>query len=132
MTARDAAAHVLKQAGTPLPFGEIADRVLASRLWTTTGKTPAKTIEARLCMDIRTKGNESLFVRVAPRVFGLRELGHQPMHAKPTREPQGMPVRNAKRRPTKMRPKTYSFTDAAERVLGQFGKKKPMHYREIT
>ena len=28
--------------------------------------------------------------------------------------------------------KTYSFTDAAERVLEEFGNKRPMHYRAIT
>ena len=126
MTARDAAAQVLREAGKPLPFGEVADLVLSRRLWTTTGRTPAKTIEARICMDIRTNGDESLFVRVAPRVFGLRELGHQPMHEKPARKPE------ATRKPRSMKAKTCSFTDAAERVLGQFGKKKPMHYREIT
>jgi len=99
--------------------------LLARKLWTTSGKTPSRTVEARICTDIKNKGSSSAFVRVAPRVFGLRELGAQPMSR---RRRAGPP----KRKTTRGKKKTYSFTDAAEKVLEELGNKQPMHYRAIT
>lgn len=52
---------------------------------------------------------------------------------KPLTEPAE--VTQPKKAPTqvnKTQGKTYSFTDSAEKVLEQFGKKRPMHYRAIT
>ena len=34
--------------------------------------------------------------------------------------------------PARQEEETYSFTDAAERVLRRFGEQRPMHYRDIT
>jgi len=132
MTARDAAAEVLREARKPLPFAEIAARAVSMKLWSTTGKTPERTIEARICTDISSKGDASLFIRVAPRVFGLRELGHKPMPEEGRPKAKSPPARAASRKATAAKAKACSFTDAAEKVLSQFSKKRPMHYREIT
>ncbi len=118
MNVRDAALQVLKDAGEPLHAEEIARRVLEQGLWSTSGKTPAATVAARLYTDLKTNGDASPFVLVSPQTFGLREAGHQPRQKPPSKG--------------KRKTKTYSFTDAAERVLEQFGNKKPMHYRQIT
>ena len=64
-------------------------------------------------------GADSSFVRVGPNTFGLREPA-----AKTTVPRIGK--RSARKK------KTYSFTDAAAKVLERFGNKQPMHYRTIT
>ena len=46
MTVLDAVESVLATAGTPLSYPEIADRILKTGLWRTTGKTPQATINA--------------------------------------------------------------------------------------
>jgi len=124
MNVREAAIHVLQEAGKSLHAEELTKRILAKKLWSTTGKTPAATVAARLYTDIKKNGDQSPFVLVAPQTFGLRALG-----AKPASESA------AKKKPDSKaasQTKTYSFTDAAEKVLEQFGDKRPMHYRAIT
>ncbi len=124
MNVRDAAIHVLQEAGESLHAKEITQRILAKKLWSTTGKTPAATVSARLYSDIKKNGDQSPFVLVAPQTFGLRTLGAKPASksaAKTKTDPKAS-----------SETKTYSFTDAAEKVLEQFGDKRPMHYRAIT
>jgi hypothetical protein len=54
------------------------------------------------------------------------------MGAKPAAsDPRAFP-KPAPKPKIKVSGKTYSFTDAAEKVLEQFGNKQPMHYRQIT
>lgn len=127
MSVRDAAIQVLQAAKEPLRSAEITERILRQKLWTPTGKTPSATVEARICTEIKQNGDASIFVRVAPRTFGLRELGAKPASVTPSVIPK--PVTEPK---PKIHPKTYSFTDAAEKVLEQFGNKQPMHFRDIT
>jgi restriction system protein len=126
MTAKEAAVAVLKEAGEPLHTQEITDRILKRRLWTTEGKTPAATVEAQICTEMKKHGDESVFVRVAPRTYGLRELGAEPMAS------ERVVAAGKGKEPAKGGGVTYSFTDAAEQVLKRFGDKRPMHYRDIT
>ena len=79
MNSLDAAERILKEAGEPLHSDEITRRVLAKGLWTTTGKTPAATINARLGEDIKRNGERSRFMRRGRSVFGLRDAGHSPV-----------------------------------------------------
>jgi restriction system protein len=115
MDSLDAAEKVLQEAGQPLHYKDITDRIISQNYWQTEGKTPDQTVNARICVDIKKKGDNSRFVRIAPGVFGLRFWG----------------TNNELRLEQKSTPK-YSFTDAAELVLDQYADKRPMHYREIT
>ena len=111
MSVRDAAVQVLREAEQPLHAQKIAKLILAEKLWQTSGKTPAATVSALLYWDIKKKGDKSPFVLVSSQTFGLCEIGAKPKFKLPT--------------------KTYSFAEAAERVLEQSGDKKPMHFSEI-
>ncbi len=111
----DAVAQVLEEAGAPLRPVQIAERVLAQGLWSTAGKTPEHTIHARLAMDIKQRGDQSRFVRVAKGVFGLQG---QTLSAAGDQAPATV--------------STLSFTDAAEWVLRSQAAREPMHYRTIT
>jgi len=126
MAVREAVHQILKKAGRPLHFSEITQRIVAAGLWRPRTKTPEATVEARICTEIRAHGDSSTFVRTAPRTFGLRELGAQPM--RPKQERRGKQQQKKKTNGTV----TYSFTEAAAKVLHEFGNKQPMHYREIT
>ncbi|MBW8017284.1 MAG: restriction endonuclease [Planctomycetes bacterium] len=120
MTAKEAVIKVLNAEAKPLHTKAITDMILSRGLWQTSGKTPAATIEARLAADIKHNGNLSPFVRVAPSTYGLRDL-------------EAVPVSTVKKtKSLKAKVKTLSFTNAAEKVLSQFGDKKPMHYRDVT
>jgi restriction system protein len=127
MNVHDAVIQVLQEAGAPLHAQEITKRILEKKLWETSGKTPAATVSARLYADIKKNRDASPFALVTSQTFGLREMGMKssgiapPIHLKATTQPK-----------VRVSAKTYSFTDAAERVLEQFGNKQPMHFREIT
>ena len=120
ISAREAAIQVLRDAGVPLHAVEITGRILERRLWETSGKTPAATIEAQICKDMQKKGAASPFIRTAPRTFALRSPEPPP------------PGGRTKPQTAVSDTSGLSFTDAAERVLNDFGQKSPMHYREIT
>ena len=72
----DAVEQILKKAGEPLHYEEITRRALEKGLWATRGKTPAATINARLCDDLNRWRESSRFVRCGPGVFGLQGAGH--------------------------------------------------------
>jgi restriction system protein len=91
MNAIDAAEKVLAEAGIPLSYREITDRVLVADLWQTKGKTPEATIHAQLAVDIANQGTASRFQRTAPGVFALRTWGLPEVaakHAKPKLAPR--------------------------------------------
>ena len=67
----DAAAQVLGQAGEPMSCKVIVEKMLAEKLWQTTGKTPAATISAAIIREIVSKGDKSRFRKVAPGKFTL-------------------------------------------------------------
>ena len=110
MNVQSAAIEILRNAGEPLHSREIANRIIASRLWKSEGKTPAATVGARIYSDIKKNGEKSPFVKVGPGTFALRGSTGKSIPA------------NA----------ALSFTDCAQKVLEEFGSKTPMHYKEIT
>jgi restriction system protein len=120
-SALDAAYQVLTEAGEPLHYKEITSRILESGLWSTDGKTPAKTVYARLGTDIQQRGQESRFRRIGPGVFAVNS---STLPDSSTSSPDPESPRDVE--------KSLSFTDAAERILEQYGNRKPMHYREVT
>ena len=118
-SALQAARMILEQAAEPLHYGEITKRILAQGLWHTTGKTPDETVNARLAVDIKSKGTTSLFIRPSP--------GHYALNPNPAIRPPSsvlMPPSSASSPaplPTAdcllpAASKSISFTDAAERV----------------
>ena len=115
MDSLDAAEKVLNEAAQPLHYKEITRQILSQNFWQTEGKTPDQTVNARIAVDIKKKGENSRFVRTSPGVFGLRKW-----HIKVDTEPEKPPT-----------PK-YSFTDATEIILDRYADKRPMHYRDIT
>src|SRR5687768_13861886 len=63
---------VLAEAGTPLHYRVITQRVLERGRWRTAGKTPEATISARLSEDAKNRGAGSRFVRTGKGVVALR------------------------------------------------------------
>ena len=126
MDVKAAAIQVLQQAGTPLHAKDIAEQIMAGGLRQSEGKTSDATVSARLYSDIKSKGDKSPFVKVGPQTFALRDSTEISSSAAPVpvvvEEPPKSSVANA----------GFSFTDCAQKVLEEFGRKKPMHYREIT
>lgn len=105
MKALDAAAAVLEDAGGPLHYKEITNQMLARKEWSTSSKSPERTLYASISGDIAKKGSDSRFTHVGPGLFALG---------------------------TGSSGKTMSFGDAAERILGGSPNHQPMHYAEIT
>jgi restriction system protein len=115
VTVKEAIAWVLKEAGRPLSYREIARRAIEQGRWSTGGKTPEATVNAQITTDIKKKGEKSLFRRVSPGVYEFRDATTSD--------------ENASRQPVTS---SMTFLDAAERVLEESGDKTLMHYREIT
>lgn len=139
MNILDAAERTLKEAGQALSYSEITNRILASGLWSTAGKTPAATVNAALSMEIKTKGAAARFGRVSPGVY--KYLPHAERSAPaPNHEHAEPPVVATaaaatgvvKGAPSPEKSATLSFIEAGERVLQKFGGGQPMHYRAIT
>lgn len=124
MDVKTAAIQVLQQVGTALHAKEITDRIMAASLWHSEGKTPEATVSARLYSDIKSNGDKSPFVKVGHQTFALRDSAVKPNDADAT-TPDVLET-------TKPPSGGFSFTDCAQRVLEEFGGKKPMHYKEIT
>ncbi|MDF1597519.1 MAG: HTH domain-containing protein [Acidimicrobiia bacterium] len=114
----DSVAHILKETG-PLHYRDITNELLNRGLWSTKGKTPEATVNARIATDIKNKGVTSQFTRVTPGVFHLTQYVTAGSESP---DNVGTPGGNT----------TMSFTDSAEYILDIFADRKPMHYREIT
>ena len=71
-TVADAAERVLREAGAPLHYAEIAKRMLKSGLWATKGETPGATVSTRLYKDVADRGRKSVFLKLGGGMFGLR------------------------------------------------------------
>lgn len=65
------AAKILKDAGQPMRCGDIVEKMLATGLWKTGGKTPAATIYAAIIREISTKGDESRFKKTDRGLFTI-------------------------------------------------------------
>lgn len=126
LNVQDAALEILKGAGRPLHAKEIAEQIMAAGLWQSDGKTPDATVSARLYSDIKNNGDKSPFVKVGPQTFALRDSAEIPSGAGPV----PAAVQEAPKPPSVNM--GFSFTDCAQKVLEEFGGKKPMHYKEIT
>ena len=70
MSALEAAALVLRESGGPMSCGEMVERMLARKLWSTSGKTPSATLYSAMLRQIE-KGKESQFRKVARGKFAL-------------------------------------------------------------
>ena len=82
MNFKQAAYHVLKDAGRPLSAKEITQIALKEGLITTDGKTPSATMGAVIYADIKQKKEKSLFVKVKSGLFGLREWDEEAKEGK--------------------------------------------------
>lgn len=126
MDVKTAAFQVLQQAGTALHAKDIAEQIMTAGLWQSKGKTPDATVSARLYSDIKSNGDKSPFVKVGPQTFSLRDSTEIPSSAVPVsaavEDSPNPSAANA----------GFSFIDCAQKVLEEFGGKKPMHYKEIT
>ena len=116
MTFLEAAWLVLNQAGKALHYRDITDRAIEQGLIDTEGKTPARTMNAQLSTDVRSR--DSRLARVGRGVYGLshweRETDEelpQPSSVEPERE-------------------YLTYKEAAQHVLADSG--KPLRYEEIT
>lgn len=117
----EAAVQVLREAHEPLHYRKIWKRIEDRGLVRSQGRTPEQSLNSRLSVDINTKGESSRFRREAPGVYTLSPARE---NEQPNRAPR-QPLSEAAER-------SLSFTDAAQRVLNQFGNRQPMHYRDIT
>ena len=126
-----AVVQVLKEVGRPLTSVELAQRVLAEKLWETSGKTPDATISAAIYMDIKNKGENSLFVKVAPNTFVLKNKGKDEVPKSVKKSKLAESSSDVEEKTVDPR-KGYSFLECAERVLGEQASREPMHYLEIT
>lgn len=138
MNVLQAAEQVLIEAEKPLHYEEITKRILQRQLWTTKGKTPDQTVNARLATDISDYGTSSRFQRTGAGIFALRQWGlsEYPSPRPPSNNTAissiGLPQSGSSLSQPIPTLQMRSFTDAAEYVLEQFGNRKPMHYRDIT
>ena len=127
----EAVDRTLRDAGMPLHYSEITTRIVETGMWSPKGNTPQATVNASISAHIKATGEESLFVRVSRGIYGLRQLASGPaaaVSAPPQSSPD--PKQKSPRKPFKAI--TLSFTEAGERVLIEYGKGQPMHYRAIT
>lgn len=72
LTYLDAIEIVLHDVGKPLTAREITDEILARQIVNVAGKTPWKTVAARISEDIRVNGAKSRFKRAAAGQYVLR------------------------------------------------------------
>ena len=75
MSWKDAAQKVLEDAGKPLHYSDITDRILGKGLKTTAGATPASTVNATISSAILKEGSAGVFERTESGVYGLRTDG---------------------------------------------------------
>jgi hypothetical protein len=67
----DAAAQVLKAKGEPMTCGAMVDAMLARKLWSTDGKTPAATIYSAILRECARKGDKSRFKKTDRGLFAF-------------------------------------------------------------
>lgn len=69
MNTVDAAYKVLQEAGKPLHYAEIARRIVQSKLWLTSGKTPENTVNRDINQEIMHRGKLARFVRLGEGMY---------------------------------------------------------------
>ena len=75
MSWKDAAKKVLEEAGEPLHYTDITERILDQGLKINFGATPAATVNATINVAITTEGSAGVFERTGPGEYGLRTWG---------------------------------------------------------
>jgi restriction system protein len=128
ISSNEAARIILEKYGKPLQYKELTTLILAETTWSTEGKTPDATINARLSTDIKEKGVASIFQRVGPSTFALRSWGLPEFSSKKITPKPKVTTRSE----TLPVPKTMTFNDAAFFILDKYGNRQPMHYEKIT
>ena len=125
MKAIDAAYEVLREAGKPLGAHDLSDRMLASGLWATKGKTPWSTVAVAIQTDINKNGERSRFLKVDTGIT-LNPAYAEPSGASP-KAPLSVAADSVA--PTTRTPGPMSFLDAAADILGREG--RALHYEDI-
>jgi len=74
MTLTDAIQQVLEQAGEPMHYKDIAEQIIADKLRTTMGATPASTVNGRLAHSIKHDAANSPFLRVDAGTYTLKSF----------------------------------------------------------
>jgi hypothetical protein len=69
MNSVDAAYKVLQEAGKPLHYAEIARRIIQSKLWLTSGRTPENTVNRDINQEIMHRGKLARFVRLGDGMY---------------------------------------------------------------
>jgi hypothetical protein len=73
LSALDAAALVLREAGQPLSCPELIAQMAAKGYWTSPkGKTPSSTLYAAMAREAKLKGKDSRFQKTGPGRFASR------------------------------------------------------------
>lgn len=122
----DFAKTVLSESAVPKTAKEIwqeGERIGLDKRLGTRGETPWATLGAQLYTAAKRPGSGIEAVGDKPKRFALGTS--VPANASLPPSPKPVAGKSAAT-------KTYSFTECAQKVLEQFGGKKPMHYREIT
>jgi len=71
MSALDCAAKLLREAGKPMNCPDLVKKMLAKKMWSTNGKTPAATLYAAMTREISAKGKASRFRKTDPGEFAF-------------------------------------------------------------
>jgi predicted NUDIX family phosphoesterase/adenylate kinase family enzyme len=78
-----AAEQILRQHKEPMLIKDILQMALDGQLLESSGKTPINTMRARLAEHIKNLGKNSIFIRVDPNKFALREWDYKEYKSKP-------------------------------------------------
>ena len=129
MNSNQAIQQVLEKCHQPLHYREITKRILENGTWQSEGKTPEATVNSKLALDIKEKGDVSIFQRVADGTYALRSWGlpHYDGNKKrtTTHDKAALTEQNAQST-------ILTFNNAAEKVLEKYANEQPMHYEKIT
>ena len=68
----NAAAQVLAEAKDPMNCQQMVEQVMAQKLWSGNGKTPAATLSSAILRECQSKGDESRFTKVDRGQFELK------------------------------------------------------------
>jgi hypothetical protein len=73
LSALDAAATVLAETKAPMTTGEMIEMMAAKGLWASpNGRTPAATLYSAILKELKTKGDESRFVKTDRGRFAIK------------------------------------------------------------
>ena len=118
----DSIHYLLQEASCPMTSKELATKLMQRKLWVTQGKTPWNTVSAAIYSDINKLGSESRFMKMGRGKFVLNPhmivVSSCTLSQELVVSHQDTPF--------------LSFTDCAEKVLSEYGDRKPMHYRDIV